>query len=50
MLFFVLCFSFSYKERMRKMYCDDDLELAVEDTSYHIADSGTDMSILNMSQ
>ncbi|KAI8127602.1 hypothetical protein FF38_01618 [Lucilia cuprina] len=38
-----------YKERMRKMYCDDDLDV-VEDTSYHIADSSADMSVLNMSQ
>ena len=44
-----LFFYFSYKERMRKMYCDDDLDV-VEDTSYHIADSSADMSILNMSQ
>lgn len=34
---------------MRKMYCDDDLEVA-EDTSYYIADSSADMSALNMSQ
>lgn len=34
---------------MRKMYCDDDLEVA-EDNSYYIADSSADMSALNMSQ
>lgn len=38
-----------YKERMRKMLCDDDLDLPL-DSSYHVADSSADMSMLNMSQ
>lgn len=46
------CFTFqhySYKERMRKMLCDDDLDLPL-DSSYHVADSSAEMSKLSVSQ
>lgn len=40
---------FRYKERLRRLYTDED-DMPAEDASFHIADVSSDTSAMNISQ
>lgn len=42
-------FIYRYKERLRRLYTDED-DLPAEDGSFHIADVSSDASAMNISQ